>query len=144
MSGGPPMEFAKIHDREQSTESFRATDYLLLRFIAIAVIFACLGLGEAVYRLLFRDFDGATDRLPIEMLFGVAFAWLATKLIRKIYRYRMETSERMRLIRERNYRIRHAIGAIAPAPNVGNQQAIRVIREEVERIEWTLAEILPR
>jgi hypothetical protein len=33
--------------------------------------FAALGLGEAVDRFTFLDFDGATDRLPIEMLFGV-------------------------------------------------------------------------
>ena len=138
------MLFAQRRDREQSMEALRPTDHLVLRFIAIAVIFACLGLGEAVYRLLFRDFDGATDRLPIEMLFGLAFAWLATKVIRRIYRYRVDTAERMRLIREHNYRIRHAIGAIAPVPHATNQQAIRVIREEVERIEWTLAEILPR
>ena len=138
------MPFAERRDREQPTETLRPTDQFALRFIAIGVIFACLGLGEAVYRLLFRDFEGATDRLPIEMLFGLVFAWLATKLVRRIYRYRMETSARIRLIRERNYRIRHAIGAIAPVPHVSNQQAIRVIREEADRIEWALAEIMPR
>ena len=37
----------------------------------MGVIFAALGLGEAVDRFTFLDFDGATDRLPIEMLFGV-------------------------------------------------------------------------
>ena len=35
-----------------------------------------VGLGEAVYRFAFLDFDGATDRLPIEMLFGLLFAWM--------------------------------------------------------------------
>ena len=61
----------------------------------MAVIFASLGLGEAVYRLSFFDFDGATDRLPIEMMFGLAFAWIATKLVKRIYQHRMQTSAKI-------------------------------------------------
>lgn len=125
-------------------QSFRPRDRFALNCIGIGVIFACLGLGEAVYRLVFRDFDGATDRLPIEMLFGLAFAWMATKLVRRIYQYRLETAARIRLIRERNYKIRHAIGTISPVPHPSHHQAIRVIREEVDRIEWALTEIMPQ
>jgi hypothetical protein len=109
----------------------------------MGVIFASLGLGEAVYRFAFLDFDGATDRLPIEMMFGLGFAWMTTKLARRIYRYRVETSARIDLIRDRNYKIRRAVEAISPV-SYPNQQAIRVIREEVDRIEWTLTEIIPR
>jgi hypothetical protein len=110
----------------------------------MGVIFASLGLGEAVYRFAFRDFDGATDRLPIEMLFGLAFAWMTTKLARKIYLYRMETSARINFIRDRSYKIRHAAEAIKPVPYPSNHQAIRVIREEVDRIELALTEITLR
>jgi hypothetical protein len=78
------------------------------------------------------------------MLFGLAFAWIATKLARRIYQYRLETSARINLIRNRNHKIRHAVEAIAPMPYPGNLQAIRVIREEVDRIEWVLTEITPR
>ncbi len=120
------------------------TDRLTLGLIGVGVIFASLGLGEAVYRVAFLDFDGATDRLPIEMVFGLAFAWIATKLVRKIYQYRLETSARIDLIRDRNYKIRHAVEAIKPLPFPRNQQAIRVIREEVDRIERALTEIAPR
>jgi Ni,Fe-hydrogenase III large subunit len=56
----------------------------------------------------------------------------------------MAASERINFIRDRNYKIRHAVGAINPVSYPNNQQAIRVIREEVDRIEWALAEILPR
>jgi NADH:ubiquinone oxidoreductase subunit D len=108
----------------------------------MGVIFASLGLGEAVYRFAFLDFDGATDRLPIEM-FGLAFAWMTTRLARRTYQYGVETSARIDLIRDRNYKIRRAVEAISPVP-YPNQQAIRVIREEVDRIEWTLTEIIPR
>jgi len=138
------MTFTQNYGREQSSVALRPYDRLTLGLIGVGVIFASLGLGEAVYRVAFLDFDGATDRLPIEMLFGLAFAWMTTKLARRIYQYRMETSARINVIRDRNYKIRHAVEAIKPVPYPSNQQAIRVIREEVDRIEWTLTEIIPR
>ena len=128
----------------QSSVELRTSDRLTLGLIATAVIFAALGLGEAVYRFLFRDFDGATDRLPIEMLFGLVFAYAATKLARRIYERRMETSAKISLIRDRNYKIRRAVEAIKPLPHPSSQQAIRVIREEVDRIELALTEVISR
>lgn len=110
----------------------------------MAVIFASLGMGEAVYRLLFFDFDGATDRLPIEMMFGLAFAWIVTRLAKRIYQQRMLTAENINKIWDRNYKIRHAVEAIPPVPFPAHQQAIRVIRDEVDRIEWALADIQSR
>jgi len=136
------MAFAQNCGSEQSSVALRPSDRLTLGLIGMGVIFASLGLGEAVYRLAFLDFDGATDRLPIEMLFGLGFAWMTTKLAKRIYQYRMETSARINLIRDRNSRIRHAVEAIKPVPYPSNQQAIRVIREEVDRIEWALTEII--
>ena len=128
----------------QPSLELRPFDRLTVGLIGLGVIFASLGLGEAVYRLAFFDFDGATDRLPIEMLFGLAFAWMATKVVKKIYQNRMEASARINLIWDRNHKIRHAVEAIPPVPYPAHQQAIRVIREEVDRIEWALTDILPR
>ena len=128
---------------KHTLDALRPIDRLPLGEIGIAVKFASLGLGEAVYRLLFIDFDGATDRLPIELLFGFAFAWMATKLARRIYQHRLETTARIKLIRDRNYKIRRAAEAITPLSYPGNQQAIRVIREEVDRIEYALTDIMP-
>ena len=138
------MAFSRNFGTEQSSATLRPNDRLTLGLIGMGVIFASLGLGEAVYRFAFRDFDGATDRLPIEMLFGLAFAWMTTKLARRIYLYRMETSARINFIRDRSYKIRHAEEAIKPLPYPGNHQAIRVIREEVDRIELALTDVTPR
>jgi hypothetical protein len=135
------MASAQNCGSEQVPAPLRSSDRLTLGLIGIGVVFASLGLGEAVYRFLFLDFDGATDRLPIEMLFGLIFAWIITKLARRIYQYRLETSARINLIRDRNYKIRHAVEAMTPVPYPSNQQAIRVIREEVDRIEGALTEI---
>ena len=138
------MAFTQACGGEQSPAAPRHNDRLTLGLIGMGVIFASLGLGEAVYRFAFLDFDGATDRLPIEMLFGLTFAWMSTKLARRINQYRMETSARITLIRDHNYKIRRALEAITPVPYPSNQQAIRVIREEVDRIERALTEIIPR
>jgi len=137
------MAFPQNRGIEQSSVAILRNQRLTLSLIGMGVIFACLGLGEAVYRFAFFDFDGATDRLPIEMLFGLGFAWMTIKIARRIYQNRMETKARIKLIRDRNYKIRHAVEAIRPVPYVSNQQAIRVIREEVDRIEWALNEIAP-
>ena len=138
------MAFSQNFVRPQSAAELRLHDRLTLALVGIGVIFASLGLGEAVYRFVFHDFDGATDRLPIEMLFGLVFAWMTTKLARKIYLYRIETSARINFIRDRSYKIRHAAEAIKPLPYPGNHQAIRVIREEVDRIELALTDVTPR
>ena len=138
------MALAQNRGSKQPSSELRPLDRLTLAFIGFGVIFASLGLGEAVYRLLFFEFDGATDRLPIEMMFGLAFAWMTMKVAKKIYQHRMETTARINLVWDRNHRIRHAVEAIAPVPYPVNQQAIRVIREEVDRIEWALTDIVPR
>src|SRR5882672_7913801 len=138
------MAFTQDCSGEQSIGRLQPNGRLMLGLIGMVVIFASLGLGEAVYRVLFLDFDGATDRLPIEMLFGLTFAWITTKLARRIYLHRMETSARVDFIRDRSYKIRRAVEAIKPVPYPSNHQAIRVIREEVDRIELALTEIVPR
>jgi hypothetical protein len=138
------MQLTPLRDTDQSSLKLRLFDRLTLGFIGLGVIFASLGLGEAVYRLAFFDFDGARDRLPIEMMFGLVFAWMTTKVAKRIYQHRMEASARMSVIWDRNHKIRHAVEAIAPVPYPAHQQAIRVIREEVDRIEWVLSDIRPQ
>jgi hypothetical protein len=138
------MAFSQNFVSPQSAAELRLHDRLTLALVGIGVIFASIGLGEAVYRFAFRDFDGATDRLPLEMLFGLAFAWVTTKLARRIYLYRMETSARINFIRDRSDKIRHAAEAIKPLPHPGNHQAILVIREEVDRIELALTDVTHR
>jgi len=138
------MAIAQNSGSNKSSVELRTFDRLTLAFIGMGVIFASLGAGEAVYRLAFFQFEGATDRLPIEMLFGLAFAWVTMKVAKRIYQHRMETSAKINLIWDRSHKIRHAVEAITPLPYPGNQQAIRVIREEVDRIEWALTDMLPR
>ena len=122
----------------------QAIERLKVYLLGATVLFAAFGMGEAVYRLLFSEFDGATDRIPIEALFGVGFAWLATKFVGDSYRNRKERSAKLKFIWARNHQIRGALEGINPTAHpMRNQQSIRVIREEVEKIEWALKKILP-
>jgi hypothetical protein len=133
--------------REERDDSlrFQPIERLKVYLFGVTVLFASFGMGEAVYKLLFSEFDGATDRIPIEALFGLVFAWLATKFVGDAYRNRKQRSARLSFISDRNRQIRGALEAITPlAHPVKNQQSIRVIREEVDKIEWALKEILPR
>ncbi len=140
------MVFEMVRTRFKNNQSAVQTLELLpIYMVGVAVIFASLGMGEAVYRLLFSDYDGAKDRLPIEAFFGVIFAWLATSFVRSIYQHRKRTIAKLNLIWDRNHQIRAALEAISPHPHTSrNQQSIRVIREELDRIEGALKEVLPR
>jgi len=129
---------------ERTATELRPVQRLKLVFFGTLVIFACLGAGEAVYRLLFLDFDGAKDRLPIEICFGLAFAYIGVRIARRLYQHKVNTTTGISVISDRNHKIRHAVDALIPAPYPANQQAIRVIREEVERIDGVLEEIQPR
>jgi hypothetical protein len=138
------MLFRENRRSARPATELRPAQRLKLALIGGAVIFAALGAGEAVYKLLFQDFDGATDRLPIEICFGIAFAWVVMKIARRIYQHRVHTSKGISVISDRHHKIKHAVDALVPVPYPANQQAIRVIREEVERIDGVLEELQPR
>jgi hypothetical protein len=139
------MKFAQPLDGVDDSVRFQPLERLKVYFFGVTVLFAALGMGEAVYRVLFSEFDGATDRLPIEAMFGLVFAWLAIRFVGDVYRNRKERRARLNFIWARNHQIRGALEGITPlAHPVKNQQSIRVIREEVDRIEEALKEILPR
>ena len=143
--GSMAIKFLQTADRSDDSLRFQLIERLKVYLFGTIVLFASFGMGEAVYRVLFSEFDGAKDRIPIEALFGLVFAWLATKFVGDVYRNRQERRARLNFIWARNHQIRGALDGIAPlAHPAKNQQSIRVIREEVDRIEWALKEILPR
>jgi hypothetical protein len=138
------INFVRTRDEGDDSIRLQPMERAKVYLFGVTVLFAAFGAGEAVYRLLFAEFDGATDRIPIEVLFGLVFAWLATKFVGGVYRHRKERSARLNFIWARSHKIRGAVEGITPVGHpLINQQSIRVIREEVDRIEWALKEILP-
>ena len=138
------LNLARTRDGSDDSINLQPMERLIVYLFGATVLFASFGMGEAVYRLLFCEFDGATDRIPVEVLFGLVFAWLATKFVGSVYRNRKERSARLNFIWARNHQIRGAVeGITAMSQPLKNQQSIRVIREEVDRIDRALKEILP-
>jgi hypothetical protein len=138
------IKFFQARKGSDDSIRFELIERLKVYLFGAMVLFASFGMGEMVYRVLFSEFDGAKDRLPIEALFGLTFAWLAIKFVGDRYRNRKERRARLNFIWARNHQIRGAVEGITPlAHPAKNQQSIRVIREEVDRIEWALKEILP-
>jgi hypothetical protein len=139
------IKFLQTAEGNDDSMRFQLIERMKVYLFGAIVLFASFGMGETVYRLLFSEFDGAKDRIPIEALFGLVFAWLATKFVGDAYRNRKQRRARLNFIWARNHQIRGAVEGIAPSAHPAkNQQSIRVIREEVDRIEWALKEILPR
>jgi hypothetical protein len=142
--GSMTLSFVRTRGGSDDSIQFQPIERLKVYLFGATILFASFGMGEAVYRLLFSEFDGITDRIPLELLFGLVFAWLATKFVGGVYRNRKERSARLNFISARNHHIRGALEGISPlAHPAKNQQSIRVIREEVDRIELALKEILP-
>jgi len=121
---------------------FRRTERFRVYLLGTIVLFAAFGMGEAVYRLLFLEFAGATDRIPIEAFCGLVLAWLATNVVGNTYRNRKETNAKLNTIWASSRQIRGALEAITPlAHPMKNQQSIRVIREELDKMELALKDI---
>jgi hypothetical protein len=92
--GSMVIKFMQTPDGSDDSIRFQLIERLKVYSFGVIVLFASFGMGETVYRLLFSVFDGAKDRIPIEAVFGFAFAWLATKFVGDVYRNRKETSSR--------------------------------------------------
>src|ERR1035438_5089689 len=70
------INFVRTRDGSDDFIRFQPMERLKVYLFGATVLFASFGMGEAVYRLLFSEFDGMTDRIPLEVLFGLVFAWL--------------------------------------------------------------------
>ena len=90
--------FVRTRDGSDESLCFQPIERLKVFLFGATILFASFGMGEAVYRLLFLEFDGMADRVPIEILFGLVFAWLATKFVGGVYRDRKERSARLNFI----------------------------------------------
>ena len=103
------LDFLRTRDDSDEPVEFQPLERLKVYLFGITVLFASFGMGEAAYRLLFSEFDGITDRIPIELVFGVVFAWLATKFVGGVYKNRKQRSARLNFIWARNHQIRGAL-----------------------------------
>ena len=116
------------------------------------VVVAAVGVGlvsflatELMHYLLVPDLGRHHERLLAEGLSAVVVTCLIAKLANITRQQRRLTMARMQVIAEMNHHIRNALTPVSlSVDGIENQQLTCVISEAVNRIEWTLREILPR
>jgi signal transduction histidine kinase len=116
-------------------------------FIAVAACFgaAVFLVSELMHYLLVPELGRHGERMVAEAVSGVIVGYLAAQLFHAIVERREATLARLQVISEMNHHVRNALAAISlSADEIQNQQSVRFILESVDRIEWTLREILPR
>jgi hypothetical protein len=112
---------------------------------SLGVALAAFLVTEFMHYLLVPDIGRLRERLLAEVLSALAVGLLAGGLLYAANQRRQFAMLRMQVIDEMNHHIRNALAAISlTTDSLQNQQAIRVIFESVEHIDWALREILPR
>ena|SRR5579871_1754824 len=117
------------------------------RLVALCVFVMMLvwAVGFGFDRVLARD--GVTRSeilLTSNGLTGLVAGYLFYTLALNERMRREQMRERLRTIGEMNHHIRNALQVITYATAVGkDDESVEMIRHSVERIEWTLREVLP-
>ena len=115
---------------------------LVLLCMAVGLLVWMVGFGFD--RLLARD--GVTRSeilLTSNGLTAVVAAFLFYSLTFNERLRREFIRERLRTIADMNHHIRNALQVITYATVAGKNDSVELIRDSVERIEWTLREVLP-
>lgn len=113
--------------------------------VALLVGLASFAATEFMHYLLVPDIGRRWERWLAEGVSALVVALLTGKLMHAANQRRQAALLRMQVISEMNHHIRNALAAIAlSADSIENQQCMHVISESVDRIEWSLREILLR
>ena len=116
-----------------------------VKVVSVGVGLVSLLVTEFMHFLLVPDIGRHWERLLAEGVSAVIVALLTARLVHAANQLREAALLRMQVISEMNHHIRNALQAIClTAESTQNQQCIGVISESVDRIEWTLREILLR
>ena len=115
-----------------------------LRILSLIFVLGMFALMEAMRYALVADLGRHRERLLAEGISSVVFGLLLLKWLESTYRRRQQAIAQMRRVLEVNDRIRNALEMISLSAYVTqNQEAIRVISEGVNRIEFVLRDVLP-
>ena len=130
------------HSLESLPHSSLRSREMLVAFLVGLVSFAAT---EFMHYLLVPDIGRRWERWLAEGVSALVVALLTGKLMHVANQRRQAALLRMQVISEMNHHIRNALAAIAlSADSIENQQCMQVISDSVDRIEWSLREILLR
>ena len=116
----------------------------------VIVVSAVVGLvsflvTELMHRFLVADLGRRWERLLAEGISAVVVAGLTAGFMDAAHQRQEAALLRMQVISEMNHHIRNALGVISlTTDSIQNHDCVRVISDSVDRIEWTLREVLLR
>lgn len=114
----------------------------LLIALLVALVVGAIGFGFDM--VLGREGVSRTDLLLLSnVLTGVVAAFLYHQLNRTDRERRLAVQQQLRTIAEMNHHIRNALQVITYASLQDRADSVELIRSSVERIEWSLREVLP-
>jgi len=115
-----------------------------LRILSLVFVLGMFALMEAMRYALVADLGRHRERLLAEGISSIVFGLVLLKWLESAYKRRQLAIAQMRRVLEVNDRIRNALEMISLSAYVTqNQEAIRVISEGVNRIEFVLRDVLP-
>jgi signal transduction histidine kinase len=136
---------ARLSGFDENYDWQRLSAEKLLLAVALAFVAAAFLTSEFLHYFLVPDLGRHGERMVAEGLSALVIGCMAAALFRTSIKQREVMVARWQVISEMNHHIRNALAAISfSAAVIPNQQSVRVIQESVDRIEWTLREILPR
>lgn len=116
-----------------------------VQLVAVAVGLASFLATELMHYLLVPDIGRRWERLLAEGVSALVVAGLTAGFMNAANQKQEAALLRMQVISEMNHHIRNALSAISlTTDSIQNQECVRVISESVDRIEWTLREVLLR
>jgi hypothetical protein len=127
------------------TMDLRSDSKTRLFLLCLSVVLLVWGAGFSFDRVLARDGVTRTEiLLTSNGLTGLVAGYLFYTLALHERMRRESMRERLRTIADINHHIRNALQVITYAAEVDkNAASVEMIRNSVERIEWTLREVLP-
>ena len=116
-----------------------------VQLVSVAVGLASFLATELMHYVLVPNIGRRWERLLAEGVSAIVVAWLTAGFLEAADQKQKAALLRMQVISEMNHHIRNALGAISlTTDSIQNQECVRVISESVDRIEWTLREVLLR
>ncbi len=139
---------ARVMREQAAASSDRLTNWapaIRVQFVSVVVGLASFLATELMHYLLVPDIGRRWERLLAEGVSAIVVAGLTAGFMDAANQRQEAALLRMQVISEMNHHIRNALGAISlTTGSIQNQECVRVIYESVDRIEWTLREVLLR
>lgn len=143
--GPSPADSQPSPNRQRARISMDMTSRQFVVGVAMGVWLVSFLATELMHYWLVPDLGRHQERLLAEGLSALIVSCLVAKLASVTRERHRLTMARMQVISEMNHHIRNALSSISlTAESTNNQPCIRVISESVDRIEWTLREVLLR